>query len=137
MFVPAFLFAFLATKANCLNLNLVMESAGEITMIITITIIIIIAIITSQHCSDEADLGADGRIFGSGINFNTTSLSDIGSEIIIAITKITSHHCHHNMVVSSILPQPMWCLWRASLAFSTTSHSLESQLRVGSAYLSV
>ena len=41
-------------------------------------------------------MGADGRIFGSGINFNTTSLSDIGSEIIIAITKITSHHCHHN-----------------------------------------
>ena len=50
MLMPAaFLLAIIGT-ANCLNLNLVMESAGEIITIITvitiITIIIIITIIT-------------------------------------------------------------------------------------------
>ena len=34
MLVPAFLLATLASTANCLNLNLVMESAGEIIVII-------------------------------------------------------------------------------------------------------
>jgi len=60
MLVPAFLLATLASTANCLNLNLVMESA------------------------DETDLGADGRIFGSGINFNSTSLGDIANVVLVA-----------------------------------------------------
>ena len=34
MLVPAFLLATLASTASCLNLNLVMESAGEIIVII-------------------------------------------------------------------------------------------------------
>ena len=45
----------------------------------------LITIITSHHCSDETDLGADGRIFGSGINFNSTSLGDIGAAIIMIV----------------------------------------------------
>jgi len=60
MLAPAaFLLAILAT-ANGLNLNLVMESA------------------------DATDIGADGRIFGSGINFNSTSLSDIANVVLVA-----------------------------------------------------
>jgi len=57
--LAAFLLAIIGT-ANCLNLNLVMESA------------------------DETDLGAGGRIFGSGINFNTTSLGDIANVVLVA-----------------------------------------------------
>ena len=86
MLAPAaFLLAILAT-ANGLNLNLVMESAGEIHYH------------HRHHCHhchhhhvkylDETDIGADGRIFGSGINFNSTSLSDVGM-IIIIITIMT------------------------------------------------
>ena len=56
-------------------------------------IIIIVAIIAIDHhhvnCLDETDIGADGRIFGSGINFNSTSLSDVGTIIIVIITIMT------------------------------------------------
>ena len=51
------------------------------------------------------DIGADGRIFGSGISFNNTSLSDIGDQI----SRWLSTH-FDGRYGKRFSVQQMWCL---------------------------